>query len=108
MSELVRFRLADGSPVLFETNTNAGVQLTSRLDKVTDAVASSLGDALSGVRKASVEVLEEFRDHLDGPEAVEIEFGVVLSAEAGAVIAKTGLEGHVRVKLTWKQAESQD
>jgi hypothetical protein len=31
-----------------------------------------------------------------------IKFGVKLDAEVGAVIAKTGVEGHFEVKLTWR------
>ena len=32
---------------------------------------------------------------------VEIEFGVKLSAEAGALIARTAADAHLTVKLTW-------
>ncbi|CAM5742471.1 hypothetical protein SALBM311S_04586 [Streptomyces alboniger] len=35
-----------------------------------------------------------------GP-TVEIEFGVKLAAETGAIIAKGSAEGHLVVKLTW-------
>ena len=33
---------------------------------------------------------------------LEVESGVRLNAEAGAVIAKTQAEGHLKVKLAWK------
>ena len=36
----------------------------------------------------------------------EIEFGVKLSAEAGALLAKTGAEGSISVKLTWERKEN--
>ncbi|MDQ1029514.1 hypothetical protein QF035_007096 [Streptomyces umbrinus] len=32
---------------------------------------------------------------------MEIEFGVKLTAEAGALIAKSAVEGHLVVKLSW-------
>jgi hypothetical protein len=35
------------------------------------------------------------------PDGVEIEFGVKLAGEAGAIIAKTSGEGHFTVKLSW-------
>jgi hypothetical protein len=36
------------------------------------------------------------------PDQSEIEFGIKLSAEAGVVVAKTAVEGHFNIKLTWK------
>jgi hypothetical protein len=35
------------------------------------------------------------------PDGIEVEFGVKLNAEAGAVIAKSAVEGHFTVKLSW-------
>jgi hypothetical protein len=37
---------------------------------------------------------------------VEIEFGVKLTAEAGALIAKSAVEGHLVVKLSWSPGQS--
>jgi hypothetical protein len=36
------------------------------------------------------------------PSTVELEFGVKFSVEAGAVIARTGVEGHLKVKVVWE------
>jgi Trypsin-co-occurring domain 1 len=36
------------------------------------------------------------------PDDLEVEFGVRLNAEAGAVIAKTQAEGHLKVELAWR------
>lgn len=100
MTELVRYRLADGSHVLVQTDAGDGVTLTGRGGTAVDA-ASSLMESLSSVRKAAIETLQQFRNGINGPEKIEIEFGVVLNAEAGAVIAKTGVEGHMKIKLVW-------
>ena len=37
---------------------------------------------------------------------MEIEFGVKLTAEAGALIAKSAVEGHLVVKLSWSPGGS--
>lgn len=34
---------------------------------------------------------------------MELEFGVKLSAQAGAMIAKTGMDGHLKIKMTWER-----
>jgi hypothetical protein len=37
------------------------------------------------------------------PEEVQITFGVKPDAQAGAVIARTGMQGHFEVKVKWMQ-----
>lgn len=36
------------------------------------------------------------------PDKIEVEFGVRLSTEAGAVIAESSLDGHLTVELSWE------
>jgi len=62
----------------------AGHRLTEALGSVRDAA------------RASMEVLQTL-----SPGQLELEFGVKLAGEAGAIIAKTAAEGHFIVKLTW-------
>ncbi|MEV4616108.1 CU044_2847 family protein [Kitasatospora sp. NPDC049258] len=62
--------------------------------------------ALEGVRAAARSALAVFRDESLRPDAVEIEFGVRLTAEAGALIARTGGEAHLTVRLSWGQGSS--
>ena len=40
------------------------------------------------------------------PDEVELKFGIKLDAEAGAIIARTGIQGQFEVKLKWCRAES--
>jgi len=37
------------------------------------------------------------------PTSVEVEFGIKLNGEVGALIAKTGAEAHLNVKLSWNK-----
>jgi hypothetical protein len=39
------------------------------------------------------------------PDEIEVEFGVELAAETGAILAKAGGACHLTVKLTWKPSE---
>jgi hypothetical protein len=107
MPELVRYLLDDGSHVLVQAAAGDGVTLTGRVGKTVDAV-SSLAESLSSVRGAASEALRLFREGIDAPEHIEIEFGVVLNAEAGAIIAKTGVEGHMKIKLMWAKPHRND
>lgn len=101
MDGLVEFRTEDGALVVVEgVGTRSGARLVSRGDGPAQAARTFEG-ALDGVRAAAAAALRVFRDGSLRPDAVEIEFGVRLSAEAGAVIAKGSAEGHLVVKLSW-------
>ncbi|MFC4529451.1 CU044_2847 family protein [Sphaerisporangium dianthi] len=106
MSELMRVPLAGGGQVVVEVSENEpGVRRASRTGDTIDAAVDSLQHALQPIREAAEAALETFRK--SGPDEVEIELGVKLNAEAGAVIAKSSVEGHLNVKLTWRRvAES--
>ena len=102
MTEVVRFNLDEGSTVLVEVDEDAfGIERVARgRDGVVEA-GRRLTEALSSVRdaaQASMNVL-----HTLSPDGLEMEFGVKLAGEAGAIIAKTAAEGHFSVKLSWSK-----
>ncbi|MEU0255449.1 CU044_2847 family protein [Streptomyces sp. NPDC006184] len=105
MDGLMEFTTEDGARVMVEdVVTRSGARLVSRGDGPAQAARTFEG-ALEGVRAAASAALRVFRDGSLRPDAVEIEFGVRLSAEAGAVIAKGTTEGHLVVKLSWSPGQ---
>lgn len=103
MTELARIRLAGGSVILFESDefTDDGPVKAGRVgDRVRDAAAS-----LQELMEPVTETAEALLGHLSRakPAELEIEFGVSLSAGAGAVITKTALSGNIKVKMKWRQ-----
>jgi hypothetical protein len=100
MDGLVEFKTEDGGVVAVEAvGERNGSRLVSRGG--TAQAAQTFEGALDGVRAAAESALRVFRDGALKPDGVEIEFGVKLSAETGAIIAKGTAEGHLVVKLTW-------
>ncbi len=67
-------------------------------------VAARLGESLDGALEQLKPALAAVRRQLAAmrPDEIEVEFGVVLGAEAGAVVAKGTTDVHFTVKLTWK------
>jgi hypothetical protein len=57
--------------------------------------------ALAEVRNAASAALGQFQSLAQRPDEVEIKFGVKVDAQVGAVIAKTGLQGQIEIKLKW-------
>ena len=106
MAELVRWRTDDGGIVVEVDEDDPGYQLISR--KPGELVAEAgrkFEDALAGLKDAAASALKTFRDSELQPDEVEIEFGVKLNASVGAVIAKSTIEGHLVVRLTWNKPE---
>lgn len=101
MDGLMEFETDGGARVVVEgVDDEAGARLVSRGDGPARATRT-FENALDGVRAAADSALRVFRDGSLQPDSVELEFGVKLTAEAGAVIAKGSTEGHLVVKLSW-------
>jgi hypothetical protein len=107
MSELMRFQTDSGSVVVEVADGEAGFELVSR-DGVIADTKRKLETALADARDGAEAALLAFRDGRLNPDGIEVEFGVKLNAEAGAIIAKTSVEGHFQVKLTWNSRQRPD
>jgi hypothetical protein len=102
MSALMRFETAEGAEVVVEVDrVPPGAKLVARGGNRLAEAGETFDGALQGIRSAADAALRVFRDGALRPDGVELEFGVKLTGEAGAVIAKTSMEGHITVKLSW-------
>ncbi|MFF3389616.1 CU044_2847 family protein [Streptomyces sp. NPDC002669] len=111
MTALMEFTTDSGATVTVEVDRQAqGANLVALGDDNTLTRAGRTFDsALTGMRSAAESALAVFRDGALKPDGVELEFGVKITAEAGAVIAKSAVEGHLLVKLSWSPgAERED
>ncbi|PSK70655.1 hypothetical protein C6W96_20765 [Streptomyces sp. CS149] len=106
MSGVERMPLAGGGEVLFEAAP--GLQLPVgegpvKAGRTADAVRSlprTVQDALVPVREMAQAAVAQLREA--GPAEVEVEFGVTLSAQAGAVISKGEAAAHLKVRALWR------
>lgn len=106
MSQVVRFKLDDGGEVLVEPISEDGlIRASNNPGTALRNATVSFEAALGGVRDAAAATLRQFTSLPHQPEEVTIEFGVRLDLAAGAVIARTAIEGHLQVTLLWKRAE---
>ena len=62
-----------------------------------------LEDALAGIRPAAAAALEALREL--APDHMEIQFGVKLAGEAGAIIARNAAS-HFTIRMSWAGAEA--
>lgn len=102
-SQTARFVLRDDDEqggVLVEVDDTDAVQRLSRGSDGVVRAAKTLEQAVASIRPVADAVYDALKAH--GPEAVEIEMGFKLTADAGAILVQTGAESHVTLKLTWQ------
>ncbi|MFG1780122.1 CU044_2847 family protein [Micromonospora sp. NPDC049048] len=100
-TELMRVRTEDGAEVVFEVDQReAGFGEAGVGDEMIEA-RKRFESGLREINLAAQKALATFRDSVHRPNDIEIEFGVNFTAQAGAVFAKTGVDAHLTVKLSW-------
>jgi len=107
MAQLVDFKLEEGGSILVEVEEQTREPVTRRgrpAEAVTQA-AESLEQVLGRLGPAMKGIVSELRAAADGPEEVEIEFGVKLATDANVIIARTSGEANFRIALKWSRAE---
>lgn len=108
MTNLLEFELEDGSSVLIETEDAISRPVTrgGRAAEALSIANTTFEQALDRVRPASVALVERFRGMAQQPDEIEVEFGIKVNAEAGAIIAKTSGEANFRIVLRWTKVAS--
>lgn len=105
MSELVEYELADGSRVLIEVEQlrTGPVTRGGRAEDVVTKAESTLEHALRRIGPVTAAAFAQLRDVAEPPDEIDIEFGVKLSADLGAIIARTGGEANFKISLRWRR-----
>jgi hypothetical protein len=105
VSHIVEFRMEGGGAIAVEVDdaVSGGVVRSARPGEVVAQAGESLEQALDRAMSAAQALIERLRKA--SPDEMEVQFGLKLSGELGAVLAKTGAEGNFSVTLTWKRSE---
>lgn len=98
MSDLVRFTLADGSEVLFETAEGDLVSRHSGEPSVEEG--GPLAAKLSQAAATADAVARTLRSRLS-PDELSVELGFKISGEVNWFFAKNAAEGNIKVTLKW-------
>lgn len=105
MTVLARIPLDGGGTILVETTESEddGPVKVGRLRDAVNEVPRTLGEILQPVAETARILL----DHLSRarPAELEVEFGIDLATEAGAVITKSTIGTNLKVRMVWKPSE---
>ncbi|WP_405873654.1 MULTISPECIES: CU044_2847 family protein [unclassified Streptomyces] len=106
MGDVVRFALRDGGSILVEPVDDEAYgleEISVSGNTVVRRAQQSLGAALDGIREMAAEAHARITALDVAPHRLELEFGVRLSGEAGAVLARTKGEAHLVVRAVWEK-----
>ncbi|GAA5096299.1 CU044_2847 family protein [Microbacterium yannicii] len=103
MGDAIRFDGADGVGILIEVTSSGGDVV--RRGGIADGAVADAGKSLKQVVAQLGPLTEAFAAEVkrtgSGPDEVEVEFAVKVSADANLIIAKTTGEANFRLKLRW-------
>jgi len=103
MKRLIEFPIQSGGSLLVEVDEPMpeGVVRAARPGEVIARAKETLEEALDKIKPAAQSIIAKLRGLPDAPDEVGVEFGIKLSAEAGAFIASAGVEANYKVTLKW-------
>ena len=104
MKRLFELPLEDGSNVLIEVDgakQPVGYKQASADTGQAGKVSRTLEESLQGVKPA-IERIRKTLNDINNPSKVEVEFGLKIAGEAGAVFSSVSTEAQFTVKLTWE------
>ena len=103
MKRLIEFPLQDGSSMIVEVDEpmSEGVVKAARPGEVVARAKETFEDALDKIKPAAQSIITKLRGLHDEPDEIGVEFGIKLSAEAGAFVASAGVEANYKVTLKW-------
>lgn len=95
---------SEESIVLFELSYSRGQARPSinHPQELATKSAQALGQAMGTIQALANRTTETLAKLPNPPSSFELEFGLKMDAEAGALVSKSAEEGNLRVKLMWK------
>jgi hypothetical protein len=94
--------------ILVEFPPRPGLKdVTSKPAALAERSANALDTAMASIHELADRVSTTVNTLIRKPQEVEVEFGLKLDAEAGALIAKTRMEAHIVVTLKWARDEGE-
>ncbi len=109
MTRLVEFPSHTGEVILVEVDALEYSGGTTRRgltpSEVTERAKVSFEDALAQAQPVAATLINQLRSL--GMDEATVEFGLLLSAEVGAILASASTTAHYKVTLTWRKPPSE-
>ncbi|GAA1859849.1 CU044_2847 family protein [Asanoa iriomotensis] len=104
MRQAIPLRLSSGGQVWVDIGEEQGVVRVGTSPGETLAKATaSVAEVFDDIRDAADDALSAMIEMKSVPSKIEIVFGVALTAEANAVIAKAGAQANMTITVAWER-----
>ncbi|CAA9551796.1 MAG: hypothetical protein AVDCRST_MAG73-2872 [uncultured Thermomicrobiales bacterium] len=106
MKHLIAFPTDDGGTVVVEVEEEPapGMVRAARPGEVAERAGQTFAAALDTVRLAAETIVAKLGALSEQPNETTVQFGIKLSAQAGALIASTDAEANFAVTLKWTRS----
>jgi hypothetical protein len=74
-------------------------------EELVEKSRQAIDKAMDTIQGMAVRTIAAAKKISEPPDAIEVEFGIKLDAEAGAMVAKAGTEASINVKMVWRPKE---
>jgi Trypsin-co-occurring domain 1 len=106
MAALAEFPLEDGGSVFVEVAAvrwegGATTRRIPEAGELTTRAGETFQAALGRIQPAAAALIARLQDLADRPDEVELEFGIQLSAEFGAVVARGSGDANFKIRMHW-------
>ncbi|MEU9502428.1 CU044_2847 family protein [Streptomyces sp. NPDC048196] len=101
---IVEYALQDGDTVLVRVSDGQAQGPVTRgasTSAVIERAEGTFESVMNAVRTVTRGVAAQVEGLVHRPDVLAVEFGIELSAQAGAVITAAGASAHLKVSLTW-------
>jgi hypothetical protein len=102
VTDVLRYEVGAGTVLVEVEDGSFGVDHPGRNEQGILDVGRRLEDALASVRPAAIAALDSMQEL--APENLQIEFGIKLAGDAGALVSKSTADGHFIVRTSWNPA----
>lgn len=104
MKRLVEYPLKEGGSILVQVDEPEpeGIVRVAREGEIAKA-SQTFEESIERIRPVAASLIAKMRNISDPPDEVSIDFGLNMSAKAGAFIAEMGTEANFKVSLKWKK-----
>lgn len=93
---------------VFTVESDEGDVPAAKPGEIAYKANQSFEQALEPLKHTVNALVGKLRGLHEAPNEIEIEFGLKMSAEAGAIVAAVGVEANYKVTLKWKRDSSSD
>lgn len=95
------FNIDENAPVLVEFEYRPGAsEVALSAEDIAKRSAEAMDSAMNTIHNVARRVITTVDALPHRPTQIEVEFGIKLAAEAGALVTKTGVDATLNVRLT--------